>query len=51
MYITVYTIRIYLNVCAVYTVAQRVVHEPYEKFMNYAKQPLPIVREDCRRHD
>lgn len=29
---------------SVYTVARRVVHEPYEKFMNYAKQPLPSER-------
>lgn len=31
----------YVCVC---TVARRVVHEPYEKFMNYAKQPLPSER-------
>lgn len=36
------------RVC-VCTVARRAVHEPYEKFMNYAKQPLPSERTAAER--
>lgn len=49
VYVYVCCLCVYVCVCrdryaSVYTAARRVVHEPYEKFMNYAKQPLPSER-------